>query len=138
MPELLRSRVATYYLVFGASLALFLLLLRIVNSPFGRVLLAIRENEFRAEALGYRTVIYRTIANCLGALVATLAGALYALVAALHRPEHHARFRHHDRHPADGGDRRHGHDVRRRHRRDDLRRRAELPAGGDEGAVAKP
>ena len=35
---------------------LFLLLLRVVNSPFGRVLQAIRENEFRAEALGYRTV----------------------------------------------------------------------------------
>ena len=73
------GRVITYYLVFGASLALFLALLRVVNSPFGRVLLAIRENEFRAEALGYRTVIYRTIANCLGAVVATLAGALYAL-----------------------------------------------------------
>jgi branched-chain amino acid transport system permease protein len=35
---------------------LFLLLLRIVNSPFGRVLQAIRENDFRAEAIGYRTV----------------------------------------------------------------------------------
>ncbi len=79
VPELLRSRVATYYLVFGVALGLFLVLLRIVNSPFGRVLLAIRENEFRAEALGYRTVIYRTLANCLGAVVATLAGALYAL-----------------------------------------------------------
>jgi branched-chain amino acid transport system permease protein len=79
VPELLRSRVTAYYLVFGTALALFLVLLRVVNSPFGRVLLSIRENEFRAEALGYRTVIYRTIANCLGALVATLAGALYAL-----------------------------------------------------------
>jgi branched-chain amino acid transport system permease protein len=79
VPELLRSRIATYYLVFGVALALFLMLLRIVNSPFGRVLLAIRENDFRAEALGYRTVIYRTLANCLGAVVATLAGALYAL-----------------------------------------------------------
>jgi len=79
VPELLRSRVATYYLVFGVALALFLVLLRVVNSPFGRVLLAIRENEFRAEALGYRTVIYRTLANCLGAVVATLAGALYAI-----------------------------------------------------------
>jgi len=79
VPELLRSRVAAYYLVFGVALALFLGLLRIVNSPFGRVLLAIRENEFRAEALGYRIVVYRTIANCLGALAATLAGALYAL-----------------------------------------------------------
>jgi len=79
VPELLRERVTSYYLVFGATLVLFLVLLRIVNSPFGRVLLAIRENEFRAEALGYRTVIYRTLANCLGAVVATLAGALYAL-----------------------------------------------------------
>jgi len=79
VPELLRSRIPAYYLVFGVSLALFLALLRVVNSPFGRVLLAIRENDFRAEALGYRTVIYRTIANCLGAAAATLAGALYAL-----------------------------------------------------------
>jgi branched-chain amino acid transport system permease protein len=50
-----------------------------VNSPFGRVLQAIRENEFRAEALGYRTVLYRIWANCLAALVAVLAGALMAL-----------------------------------------------------------
>lgn len=73
------GRLITYYLVFLCALALFLMLLRMVNSPFGRVLQAIRENEFRAEALGYRTVIYRTIANCLGALVATMAGVLYAL-----------------------------------------------------------
>jgi branched-chain amino acid transport system permease protein len=73
------GRFTTYYLVFGTSLVAFLVLLRVVNSPFGRVLLAIRENDFRAEALGYRTVIYRTVANCLGALVATLAGVLYAL-----------------------------------------------------------
>jgi branched-chain amino acid transport system permease protein len=39
----------------------------VVNSPFGRVLQAIRENDFRAEALGYRTVVYRTLANCLAA-----------------------------------------------------------------------
>jgi branched-chain amino acid transport system permease protein len=79
VPEALRSRVTAYYVVFGGALLLFLALLRVVNSPFGRVLQAIRENEFRAEALGYRTVIYRTLANCLGALVATLAGALYAI-----------------------------------------------------------
>ena len=52
---------STYYLVFVAAPALFLVLLRIVNSPFGRVLQAIRENEFRAEAIGYRTVVYRTL-----------------------------------------------------------------------------
>ena len=73
------GRLLTYYLVFVCVLALFALLLRIVNSPFGRVLLSIRENEFRAEALGYRSVYYRTVANCIGALGATAAGLLYAV-----------------------------------------------------------
>jgi len=43
------------------------------------VLQAIRENAFRAEALGYRTVVYRTYSNVLSAGFATLAGALLAL-----------------------------------------------------------
>ena len=73
------GRLLAYYLVFAGAAAMFLALLRIVNSPFGRVLQAIRENEFRAEALGYRTVYYRTAANLIAALGATLAGALYAL-----------------------------------------------------------
>jgi branched-chain amino acid transport system permease protein len=56
------ARLLTYYLLFVAvALLLFLALLRIVNSPFGRVLQAIRENDFRAEAIGYRTVVYRTL-----------------------------------------------------------------------------
>jgi branched-chain amino acid transport system permease protein len=79
LPELLRPRLASYYVVFGVALALFLVLLRIVNSPFGRVLLSIRENEFRSEALGYRLVNYRTAANCIAALGATAAGVLYAI-----------------------------------------------------------
>jgi branched-chain amino acid transport system permease protein len=79
LPELLQSRIVAYYLVFAVALALFLVLLRIVNSPFGRVLLSIRENEFRSEALGYRTVTYRTAANCIAALFATVAGILYAI-----------------------------------------------------------
>jgi len=58
---------------------LVLTMLRIVNSPFGRVLQAIRENDFRAEAIGYRTVVYRTLSNVLSALFATLAGCLLAL-----------------------------------------------------------
>lgn len=78
-PGVLRERLVAYYAVLGASLALFLALLRVVNSPFGRVLLAIRENEFRAEAVGYRLVHYRTVANCLAALGAAAAGILYAL-----------------------------------------------------------
>jgi len=73
------GRVVTYYLIFAAVAVLFLLMLRIVNSPFGRVLQAIRENDFRAEAIGYRTVLYRTLANVLAALFATLAGVLMAI-----------------------------------------------------------
>jgi len=73
------GRFVTYYLLFFAALALVLTMLRIVNSPFGRVLQAIRENDFRAEAIGYRTVVYRTLSNVLSALFATLAGCLLAL-----------------------------------------------------------
>jgi branched-chain amino acid transport system permease protein len=73
------GKLLSYYLVFGCAAVAFLVLLRIVNSPFGRVLQAIRENPFRAEALGYRVVIFRTLATVISALGATLAGALSAL-----------------------------------------------------------
>jgi branched-chain amino acid transport system permease protein len=73
------GRLLTYYLLLLGSIGLFLVLLRVVNSHFGRVLLAIRENDFRAEALGYRTVVYRTLANCIAAVAATLAGAMMAV-----------------------------------------------------------
>jgi branched-chain amino acid transport system permease protein len=73
------GRLLAYYLVFFVSLLVFLALLRIVNSPFGRALQAIRENEFRAEALGYRVVAYRTAASVISALAATIAGAMMAL-----------------------------------------------------------
>ena len=73
------GKVLTYYLIFVASALLFLLMLRVVNSRFGRVLEAIRENEFRAEAIGYRTLFYRVAINCLSAALATCAGILMAL-----------------------------------------------------------
>jgi branched-chain amino acid transport system permease protein len=75
----INGRLVAYYLIFFVSMGVFLLLLRLVNSPFGRVLQAIRENEFRAEALGYRVVTYRTAASVISALAATVAGALMAL-----------------------------------------------------------
>jgi len=73
------GRLLCYYLLFVVTLVLLLSLLRIVNSPFGRVLQAIRENEFRAEAIGYRVVVYRTTSSVLSALFATMAGAMLAL-----------------------------------------------------------
>jgi len=75
----LDGRLLCYYLLFFTTVALLLALLRIVNSPFGRVLQAIRENEFRAEAIGYRVVVYRTISSVLSALFATMAGVMLAL-----------------------------------------------------------
>ncbi|SDX85804.1 branched-chain amino acid ABC transporter permease [Citreimonas salinaria] len=75
----INGRILNYYLVFFTCLALFLVLLRIVNSPFGTVLEAIRENDFRAEAIGYRVVAYRTAASCLSAAMAAFAGSLYAI-----------------------------------------------------------
>ncbi|MDE2605366.1 MAG: branched-chain amino acid ABC transporter permease [Burkholderiales bacterium] len=73
------GRIVCYYLLFVLCVLLLLALLRIVNSPFGRVLQAIRENEFRAEAIGYRVVVYRTVSSILSALFATLAGAMLAI-----------------------------------------------------------
>ncbi|MCP9482980.1 branched-chain amino acid ABC transporter permease [Shimia sp. CNT1-13L.2] len=75
----INGKLLNYYVVFFCSLMLFLLMLRVVNSSFGRVLQAIRENDFRAEAIGYRVVAYRTIATCLSAAIAALAGSLFAL-----------------------------------------------------------
>jgi branched-chain amino acid transport system permease protein len=75
----LDGRLICYYLLFATTVALFLALLRIVNSPFGRVLQAIRENEFRAEAIGYRVVVYRTLSSVISALVACMAGVMLAI-----------------------------------------------------------
>ena len=75
----LDGRLLTYYGLFVLTVVLMLALLRVVNSPFGRVLQAIRENEFRAEAIGYRVVVYRTTSAVLSALFATLAGAMPAI-----------------------------------------------------------
>jgi len=75
----MNGKLAAYYFVFVTSLLLFLALLRIVASPLGTVLQAIRENELRAEAIGYRVVTYRTAIFCIAAVIAALAGILRAV-----------------------------------------------------------
>jgi branched-chain amino acid transport system permease protein len=75
----LNGRIAHYYFVFLSSFVLFLVMLRIVVSPLGTVLEAIRENEMRAEAIGYRVVAYRTAIFCIAAVIAALAGVLRAV-----------------------------------------------------------
>jgi branched-chain amino acid transport system permease protein len=71
--------VLSYFLILFASAILFCAMLRIVNSPFGRVLQAIRENEFRAEALGFSVLSHRLAIGALAAIFACLAGGLNAI-----------------------------------------------------------
>ncbi|MBO6718002.1 MAG: branched-chain amino acid ABC transporter permease [Rhizobiaceae bacterium] len=75
----LNGKIALYYFVFLSSLILFLVMARIVASPLGTVLEAIRENELRAEAIGYKVVVYRTAIFCIAAVIAALAGILRAM-----------------------------------------------------------
>ena len=70
-----------YYVVLVSFLGAFLLIHRIVNSPFGEVLKSIRENEPRAISLGYRTDQYKLLAFVLSGTLAGFAGSLKAIVA---------------------------------------------------------
>ncbi|MBL0729527.1 branched-chain amino acid ABC transporter permease [Piscinibacter sp. HJYY11] len=76
----LGNDVAMYYLVLAIFVAVFLGILRIVHSPFGQVLKAIRENEPRAISLGYDVDRYKLLAFVLSSALAGLAGALKTLV----------------------------------------------------------
>jgi branched-chain amino acid transport system permease protein len=69
-----------YVLVLAIFLGCFLLISRIIHSPFGEVLKAIRENEQRAISLGYRTERYKLVAFVLSATLAGVAGGTKALV----------------------------------------------------------
>jgi branched-chain amino acid transport system permease protein len=76
----LRSDRVLYFLVLAVFVAVFLLIRRVVHSPFGQVLKAIRENEPRALSLGYDINRYKLLAFVLSAALAGLAGSLNALV----------------------------------------------------------
>jgi branched-chain amino acid transport system permease protein len=69
-----------YYFVLAIFVAMYLLIRRIVHSPFGQVLKAIRANEPRAISLGYKVDRYKLVAFVLSASLAGLAGSLKALV----------------------------------------------------------
>ncbi|MGC4079091.1 MAG: branched-chain amino acid ABC transporter permease [Rubrivivax sp.] len=69
-----------YYVVLAVFVAVFAAIIRIVHSPFGQVLKAIRENEPRAVSLGYAVDRYKLLAFVLSTAIAGLAGALKTLV----------------------------------------------------------
>lgn len=72
-------RTRFYYIALAFMVLMYLLLRRIVNSPTGRVFVAIRENESRARMIGYNPAVYRTVAFVISAVVAGLAGAFFSL-----------------------------------------------------------
>jgi len=76
----LANEMTMYVFVLVVVLAGFLLIYRIINSPFGEVLKAIRENEQRAISLGYKSERYKLVAFVLSATLAGLAGSMNALV----------------------------------------------------------
>jgi len=76
----LSQEMTMYLFVLIVTLAGFLFIYRIINSPFGEVLKAIRENEHRVISLGYKTERYKLVAFVLSATLAGLAGSVKALV----------------------------------------------------------
>jgi branched-chain amino acid transport system permease protein len=76
----LKNNMLMYYVVLAIFIAGFLMIYRIIHSPFGQVLKAIRENEPRAISLGYRTERYKLAAFVLSAALSGLAGATKAIV----------------------------------------------------------
>ena len=78
-PEFFRERLYFYFFVLICLVVIFMLLKRFVASPFGKVLVAIRENEQRTRSLGFKTLGYKIIASVVAGAVASLAGSLYAV-----------------------------------------------------------
>jgi branched-chain amino acid transport system permease protein len=76
----LSSDITLYYVILVVMVLMFLLIVRIVHSPFGQVLVAIKENEPRAVSLGYDTDRFKLLAFVLSAGIAGLAGSLKVIV----------------------------------------------------------
>ena len=76
----LENDLAMYFVVLAVFVAVFLFVIRVVHSPYGQVLKAIRENEPRAVSLGYNVDRYKLLAFVLSTALAGLAGSMKALV----------------------------------------------------------
>ncbi len=73
------ERLRFYFITLTVLVLVYLVFKRFVNSPTGRVCVAIRENEGRARMLGYNTFIFKLAALTLSSITAALAGSLHAL-----------------------------------------------------------
>lgn len=75
-----QNRLTFYYLALVCVIIVFLFIRRLVNSPTGAVLKAVRENEDRAQSIGYDTLRYKLIAIMLAGMMAAVAGMLQVLL----------------------------------------------------------
>ena len=75
----LQSSLAFYFFCFVIFIAAVYVIRRITLSPFGKILMAVRENEQRAQAIGYNTRIYKMAVFVIGGFFMGLAGALYCM-----------------------------------------------------------
>lgn len=78
-PEFFKDRIMFYCMTLLCLVLVYYCLRRFVKSPFGRVLVAVRENEQRTLSLGFNTLHYKVIASIVAGIVASLAGSLYAI-----------------------------------------------------------
>ena len=79
IPDLLKDRTSLYFVALAFMILMFFLLKRFTDSPTGKVLQAIRENEQRTESLGYQILHYKIIASMVAGLAAGLSGSMYAI-----------------------------------------------------------
>ncbi|OGR10929.1 MAG: hypothetical protein A2097_07860 [Desulfobacula sp. GWF2_41_7] len=78
LPMVLQTKNQMYYLALAFLLAAFFIAKKIISSPLGKTLVAIRENEFRAKMIGYNVLNYRLIALVISGIMAGLAGSFNA------------------------------------------------------------
>lgn len=78
-PEIFADRTYFYLFVLFCLVAVFLLLRLFVQSPFGKVLIAVKDNETRTKALGFKTIYYKVVSSVVAGVVASLAGSLYVV-----------------------------------------------------------
>jgi branched-chain amino acid transport system permease protein len=80
VPDLFKDRTSLYYMALLFLVVMYMLLRRVVNSPLGRTLEAIRENEQRVESLGYNVLHYKLVSIVISGMVAATAGGMWAVL----------------------------------------------------------
>jgi branched-chain amino acid transport system permease protein len=77
VPLLFRDKMTMYFVITVIVVLAYLLLRRLTKSPTGKTLQAIRENETRANMIGYNVLSYKLIIICISSILAGFAGSLY-------------------------------------------------------------